>query len=316
MPTIKYKDGSTWKTLALGGTKMTGASATAAGKQGEVPAPAMGQQDYFLKGDGTWAPAFIAGESIPTTQSQFESLSWADIRKLAQRCLDEGKPSFWHMLGFTKNVNISGFGNTKFRLVSFNPKRYVYNPELNGSTASDGNMNIGFLFECVDVIGTNRFNTSTTCSNVQYSALQTYLQDTVYAALPSDLRVSLRYANLGQEYYYSYSGTWVSMNNAQRTWTANIFFSPVRALTGSNSDQSEIFSQYDYYAENSSASARIKNMIGTSTPTNYWTQTLYISGTGTSNTNMRAYYINTAGNSSTTYVTEQYGVVPCFGLGK
>lgn len=34
---------------------MTGASASAAGKQGLVPAPAAGKQYSFLRGDGTWA---------------------------------------------------------------------------------------------------------------------------------------------------------------------------------------------------------------------------------------------------------------------
>ena len=34
----------------------TGATAEAAGTAGLVPAPQIGEQDYFLKGDGTWAP--------------------------------------------------------------------------------------------------------------------------------------------------------------------------------------------------------------------------------------------------------------------
>lgn len=35
--------------------EMTGASASAAGKAGLVPAPAAGKQGEFLRGDGTWA---------------------------------------------------------------------------------------------------------------------------------------------------------------------------------------------------------------------------------------------------------------------
>lgn len=38
---------------------MTGASAETAGVAGLVPAPAAGEQDYFLKGDGSWAPIEI-----------------------------------------------------------------------------------------------------------------------------------------------------------------------------------------------------------------------------------------------------------------
>mgnify|MGYP007070250264 FL=1 len=43
---------------------MRGASAAAAGKSGLVPAPEAGDQDKFLRGDGSWA--FI---SVPTFNS-------------------------------------------------------------------------------------------------------------------------------------------------------------------------------------------------------------------------------------------------------
>lgn len=42
----------------------TGATAEAAGTAGLVPAPQIGEQDYFLKGDGTWAPI----EVVPPTE--------------------------------------------------------------------------------------------------------------------------------------------------------------------------------------------------------------------------------------------------------
>ena len=35
--------------------EMTGATSSAAGKSGLVPAPSAGDQDKFLKGDGTWS---------------------------------------------------------------------------------------------------------------------------------------------------------------------------------------------------------------------------------------------------------------------
>lgn len=48
-------------------SNMTGASAGAAGTAGLVPAPAAGDQEKFLRGDGTWAPggaAYTAGNGI------------------------------------------------------------------------------------------------------------------------------------------------------------------------------------------------------------------------------------------------------------
>lgn len=50
---------------AVSGSVMTGASAEEAGTSGFVPAPAAGDQNKFLRGDGTWAE--IEGGSIDTS---------------------------------------------------------------------------------------------------------------------------------------------------------------------------------------------------------------------------------------------------------
>lgn len=48
---------------------MTGATASAAGKVGVVPAPAAGSQGQFLRGDGTWATVSTADEKVKSTVS-------------------------------------------------------------------------------------------------------------------------------------------------------------------------------------------------------------------------------------------------------
>lgn len=50
---------------AVSGSVMTGATAEEAGTSGFVPAPAAGDQNKFLRGDGTWAE--IEGGSIDTS---------------------------------------------------------------------------------------------------------------------------------------------------------------------------------------------------------------------------------------------------------
>lgn len=74
-------DGSVDKTLTVTIADMTGASASAAGTAGFVPAPGAGKQTSFLRGDGTWV--------IPTdtkysnaTQSTAGLMSAADKTKL------------------------------------------------------------------------------------------------------------------------------------------------------------------------------------------------------------------------------------------
>ena len=49
---------------------MAGASATKQGGAGLVPAPGIGQQDYFLRGDGTWAPITISDDPQATGSTQ------------------------------------------------------------------------------------------------------------------------------------------------------------------------------------------------------------------------------------------------------
>jgi len=60
---------------------MTGATASASGKQGLVPAPASGKQASFLRGDGTWAVPTNTTYSAATT-SAAGLMSAADKSKL------------------------------------------------------------------------------------------------------------------------------------------------------------------------------------------------------------------------------------------
>lgn len=53
MPKIKQPDGS-WGPFSFGIEKFVGATASKAGAGGTVPAPAAGDQEKFLKGDGSW----------------------------------------------------------------------------------------------------------------------------------------------------------------------------------------------------------------------------------------------------------------------
>ena len=43
---------------------MEGATASAAGAEGNVPAPAAGDQEKFLRGDGTWAEVNVSALTI------------------------------------------------------------------------------------------------------------------------------------------------------------------------------------------------------------------------------------------------------------
>lgn len=117
MATIKYKEGSTWKSLSLGGAIMTGATATTAGTKGEVPAPKAGEQGKFLKGDGTWGLINV-NPPVDFTGVGPELLSaWAEDFK-------DYPQNYTQLLGKTLTVeydsSVSTSRRADFRLVGFN----------------------------------------------------------------------------------------------------------------------------------------------------------------------------------------------------
>lgn len=67
--------------LAKAGLTMTGASASASGKAGLVPAPAAGTQGKYLRGDGTWQTPPNTTYS-PATQTTNGLMSAADKKRV------------------------------------------------------------------------------------------------------------------------------------------------------------------------------------------------------------------------------------------
>ena len=59
---LTNKDGDNLFPISAGSISMQGATATEAGKAGSVPAPVAGDQDKFLKGDGTWVEVEADGD--------------------------------------------------------------------------------------------------------------------------------------------------------------------------------------------------------------------------------------------------------------
>lgn len=75
---------STWvnKTITEAIGVMTPATVTTAGGIGLVPAPGIGQQDYFLRGDGTWAPISASGDggtTVVNATQVFETVTEVNV---------------------------------------------------------------------------------------------------------------------------------------------------------------------------------------------------------------------------------------------
>ena len=135
-------------------TKMTAATASAAGKEGLVPAPAAGAQGKFLRGDGTWQAVATSGLSAYPVGSIYQSTNstspaalfggtWEQIA--SERVLMGASSS--HKAGTTVNAglpNIKGTANggvlsmvTPSSDGAFGGKYYDTNNRHGGGTNGD-----------------------------------------------------------------------------------------------------------------------------------------------------------------------------------
>lgn len=97
--------------LQVSVSTMTGATASAAGLRGVVPAPAAGDQDKFLRGDGTWQEVAAGGSNsniickqvhitIPAQSLQYvydDTTGWVDSNTIC----------FSHNMVLNSNINMS-----------------------------------------------------------------------------------------------------------------------------------------------------------------------------------------------------------------
>lgn len=97
---------------------MTGATASADGAQGDVPAPQAGEQDKFLRGDGTYAVPHDTTYD-PVTQTTNGLMIAADKKKL-DSLEDEPNDQAACNTTFVGNVITETFGNGRTVQTTFN----------------------------------------------------------------------------------------------------------------------------------------------------------------------------------------------------
>ena len=115
----------------------------------------------------------LGAESIPDPVS-FSEDSWKTIQKAVQT----GNTSKYNV-GDTKEVDLGDLGTHTVRVANKSEC-------TNGETSETA---CGFVVEFADVITKNSFNSrGTSVSGWRFSKLQTYINDTIYKSLPSDLQ--------------------------------------------------------------------------------------------------------------------------------
>lgn len=107
---------------------MTGATASAAGKSGLVPAPAAGANEKFLRGDGTWQNAPSA---VTPVNNLLATVAGSPLDAVQGKVLDDKITNLNSSLG-----DISNVGNTTYNSVEKILQYYIdkgYLPDLNNA---------------------------------------------------------------------------------------------------------------------------------------------------------------------------------------
>lgn len=79
-----------WESYSFDDLKFQGASATVDGLAGLVPAPKAGQENLFLRGDGTWAPAGASHQTFEGVANANETHPVAITRIIADSIVNHG----------------------------------------------------------------------------------------------------------------------------------------------------------------------------------------------------------------------------------
>ena len=155
-----------WKVMdissALTVSVMGGASAETAGTQGLVPAPAAGQQEYFLRGDGTWAPIEIPEPTSATQIFEVELIVSTD--EDGNKTKEEHNVAIARIVG--EAVPVTGdIVIVKDPIVegNFQYTAYVYNGTA--WAAMDGNYNAKNVYFDSDFIFTTKIGTVQSLTN-------------------------------------------------------------------------------------------------------------------------------------------------------
>lgn len=166
--------------------------------------------------------------------------SWGELIELAKNPATSG--SIDYLVGQTRAVYLSGYGNFDFQLIG-----------INHDDLADGSGKASMTFMAVDCVTTHRMNASqSTSGGWASSEMRTFLNGDIYNSLPDYLK---EYVKEVKKPYCATSGGSVSTANDK------VFLASEKEVFGTTSHGDE-GSQYAYWAQNNNNNARIKKYGG------------------------------------------------------
>ena len=224
---------------------------------------------------------YVQGKGTDVEHLTFSNMDWNTI---------PSHPELLHV-GDTKEVDMGSLGTHTVRIVNTS--------ETNCNLASE--TACGFVLEFADIIVKQRFNsTSTNVGGWPGTLNPSYLESTIYNALPEGLKGMIVYTNV-------VSGHGSTTGEGNFTTSSRLFLLSLKemGLSYTNDTAASSTATLDYYQTHNANTDRIKKYNGTDTA--YWTRV----ATGNSDVYFRV--ISNTGNSNNQYATENnVGIAPAF----
>ncbi len=220
----------------------------------------------------------------------FSDDGWSTIIAAVQ----SGNTSTYNV-GDTKTLDLGSLGTHTLRIVNKTTPAEC-------STSGFSQSACGFVVEFADVVSTQKMNTSSTNSGGwPATEMRTYISNTIYAAMPSELK-----NNIISTTVVSGHGSGESTNF---TSTDKLYLLSPKEI-GFNSTEDTANTQtrlLDYYNTNNSNSARVKKY--NSSNTNWWLRSAYSTST------YSFHYVYTGGSLNSSGSSSAMGVSPAFRIG-
>ena len=258
---------------------------------------------YIETNDGKLATIKMekAGSSDPIVETvSFSEDSWETIAL----AVSLGQTDNYNV-GDTKEVEVTGYGIFTVRIANKSTPSECNTSGFSGTAC-------GFVVEFVDVITTHNMNsTSTNVGGWPGSAMRSFVNDTIYNALPEDLRNVIADTYVVSSHGESDSTNFTSTDKLYLLSTKEVWG---KSGTGNtiNYDTAEAETrQLDYYTNLGVSTSNYSGAIkydASGTATRWWLRSAYSSDSND------FYYVGTSGDWYTGNANSTYGCCPAFRL--
>ena len=292
LKTIYVGDNFTMSKVTTSSNMFTG-STNLVGQAGTKYSSANVDKTYARLDQGTSTPGYFS------TKPNFETDSWSVISTLVKAGRGEE-----YIVGSTKTVSLGTLGTHTVRLANNTTPDEC-------STSGFSQTACGFVLEFADVITSHNINSSSTNSGGwPSSSARTYINSTIYNALPTELQNVITSTTVVSGHGSGSTSNFTSTDKLYLLSTAEIWAQGTSSTITRDTARDQT-RQLDYYKEQGVTTNNYKAAIkkSSSATSIWWTRTAYSSNTTT------FFGVSAAGTNASYSASYSRGISPAFRIG-